>query len=98
MKWGLLAGATASPPAAAGRPGGASGGADDEVALVGSGRRLLAGQLGAAVGRERRRLVALHVGRPFGTVEDVVGGDVEDPGFDLRGRGGDVAGASAVDL
>ena len=59
-----------------------AGRADDEVALVGGGGRLLAGQLGAAVGRERRRLVALHVGRALGAVEDVVGGDVDDAGAD----------------
>ena len=73
------------------------GGADDEVALVGGGGRLLAGQLGAAVGRERRRLVGLHVGRALGAVEDVVGGDVDDAGADLGRGGGDVAGAVAVD-
>ncbi len=54
------------------------GGADDEVALVGGGGRLLAGQLGAAVGGERRGLVGLHVGRALGAVEDVVAGDVDD--------------------
>ena len=72
------------------------GGADDEVALVGGGDRLLAGELGAAVGRERRRLVALHVGRALGAVEDVVGGDVDEHGRRLlRRRGGDVAGAGS---
>ncbi len=55
-----------------------AGRADDEVALVGGRDGLLAGQLGAAVGRERRRLVALDVGRALGAVEDVVGGDVDD--------------------
>ena len=67
------------------------------MALVGGGGRLLAGELGAAVGRERRRLVGLDVGRALGAVEDVVGGDVDDRGADRRGRGGDVAGAVAVD-
>ena len=69
------------------------GGADDEVARVGGRGRLLAGELGAAVGGERRRLVALDVGRALGAVEDVVGGDVDDAGADRRGGGGDVAGA-----
>jgi hypothetical protein len=72
-------------------------GADDEVTLVGSGDRLLPGQLGATVGRERRRLVALDVRRALGAVEDVVGGDVDDPGFHLRRRCGNVAGTAAVD-
>ena len=42
------------------------GGADDEVALVGGRGRLLPGELGAAVGRERRGLVGLDVGRALG--------------------------------
>ena len=67
------------------------------MALVGGRGRLLAGQLGAAVGRERRRLVALDVGRALGAVEDVVAGDVDDAGADLGGGRGDVAGAGAVD-
>ncbi len=73
------------------------GGADDEVALVGRRRRLLAGELGAAVGRERRRLVGLDVGRALAAVEDVVAGDVDDAGADRGRGGGDVAGAGAVD-
>ena len=73
------------------------GGADDEVALVGGRRRLLPGELGAAVGRERRGLVGLDVGRALGAVEDVVAGDVDDAGADRGGGGGDVAGAVAVD-
>ena len=63
------------------------------MALVGGRGRLLAGQLGAAVGGERRRLVGLDVGRALGAVEDVVAGDVDDAGADRGGRGGDVAGA-----
>jgi hypothetical protein len=55
------------------------------------------GQLGAAVGRERRHLVALHVGSALAAVEDVVAGDVDDAGADLGGGGGDVAGPGAVD-
>ena len=74
-----------------------AGRADHEVALVGGRGRLLAGQLGAAVGGERRRLVALDVGLALGPVEDVVGGDVDDAGADRGGRGGDVAGAGPVD-
>ena len=67
------------------------GGADDEVALVGGRGRLLAGQLGAAVGGERRGLVGLDVGGALGAVEDVVAGDVDDAGADRGGGGGDVA-------
>jgi hypothetical protein len=74
-----------------------AGRADDEVALVRRGDSLLAGELGAAVGRKRRRLVALHVRRALEAVEDIVGGDVENARFHLRGRSGDVAGAAAVD-
>ena len=54
------------------------GGADDEVALVGGRGRLLAGELAAAVGGERRGLIGLDVGRALAAVEDVVAGDVDD--------------------
>ena len=67
------------------------GGADDEVALVGGRGRLLAGELGAAVGGERRRLVGLDVWRALGAVEDVVAGDIDDAGASSCGGRGDVA-------
>ncbi len=72
-------------------------GADDEVALVGGCGRVLPGQLRAAVGRERRRLVGLDVGLALGAVEDVVAGDVDDAGAVLGGGGGHVARPLAVD-
>src|SRR5204862_7185080 len=73
-------------------------GADDEVALVGSGGGLLAGELGAAVGAQGRGLVHLDVGRVLLAVEDVVTRYVDDLGAGLRRRGGDIARAGAVDL
>ena len=61
------------------------GGADDEVALVGGRGRLLARR--AWCGRRRRAApaVGLDVGRALGAVEDVVAGDVDDGGAELRG-------------
>ena len=72
-------------------------GADDEVAFVGGRGRVLAGELGPAVGGERRRLVGLDVWLALGAVEDVVAGDVDDAGAAGCGGRGDVPRPVAID-
>ena len=57
----------------------------------------LARELGAAVDRDRQRLVTLSVRRPL-AVENQIGGDVNEPPAALRDRGGQAQGNLRVHL
>ena len=72
------------------------GGADHEAAVAGRRGRLLAGQLGAAVGGDGGGLIGLHVGRVLAAVEDVVAGDVDDLGIDRGGGRRDASGGGPI--
>jgi hypothetical protein len=63
--------------------------AEDEVRDAGGGDGELAGELAAAVDIEGVGGVGLDVGRGFGAVEDVVGGEVYEDGAEGFGFGGE---------
>ena len=73
------------------------GGTEDDVGGSGGGEGLLAGEFGGSVDAEGVGRVGFEVGRGFGAVEDVVGGEVEDCGADLGGFLAEDAGGFGVD-